>query len=230
MLLGKCDGFQEFSKGEVDYSHRLALRFLGVQPREEILDIGCGRGETVRECSRITGEAVGIDQSAAAVKIAAGFAGQGKIIRASATDLPFKPGSFDKISLLGFIECLSPDEVDSCLEECKRVLKGRGTVFIATPNSLGNRLFDSVSRTLGWIFPTLRTRSDPQGWRASPFFRSTWSFFSLRRLLKKHGFRTQIRYEPPKTGRMMSVVHRVLFFTAPMYCKAYRYNSEPPLE
>ncbi len=230
MLLGKCDGFQEFSSGEVDYSHRLALKFVGVQPGESILDIGCGRGETVRECSKITDKVVGIDQSAAAVSISARFTGQGKILRAGATDLPFKTGVFDKVSMLGFIECLSRDEVSSCLDECRRVLKGQGTLLIATPNSLGNVLFDFVSKSLGWFYPPIRTRSDPKGWRSSPFFRSSWNFFSLRKQLKKHGFRARIKFEPPKTGPIMSLVHRVLFFTAPMYCRAYRYTSEPPLE
>jgi len=68
-LLTRCEGYKEFLKGEIESSYTQALRLLKPGSNERILDIGCGRGEIVKECAKVTEGAVGIDYSLAAVTV-----------------------------------------------------------------------------------------------------------------------------------------------------------------
>ena len=62
--------------GPVDYDaelqlhHEVLRRACGVEPREHVLDIGCGSGQTTREAARMAraGSALGIDISASAIE------------------------------------------------------------------------------------------------------------------------------------------------------------------
>ena len=80
---------------------RRALAALAPQPGEQILDIGCGGGETVLELARAVapdGTVVGIDLSAAVLAFAR-RAAEGcervRFIQADAQVFPFDPASFD---------------------------------------------------------------------------------------------------------------------------------------
>jgi SAM-dependent methyltransferase len=74
----------------------------GVQPREHVLDIGCGSGQTTREVARIarTGSALGVDISAAAIERARELARAQRVRnvtfeRADAQIHSFPPERFD---------------------------------------------------------------------------------------------------------------------------------------
>ena len=220
-LLSKCEGFKEFSRGEIESSYLKVFKLLQINGNTRMLDVGCGRGEMVRKCSEITDHAFGIDQSPAAVRISSGFTEGGAIVQGSSTSLPFGNGVFDLISMLGFIECLCEEDVGQSLEECKRVLKPGGKILITTPNSLGNSILGFLERTYSWLYNPNRNRPNAD-WYQSKFVCSTWNYLSLKRILKKHGFKSIIWYEPAKSGRIRSVLLRILFFTGPMYCWAYR--------
>lgn len=87
---------------ELRLHNGILLRACDVQPRDRVLDIGCGSGQTTCETARLAraGTALGVDISAAAVERARGLAaaqGLGNVTFecADAQVRPFGPASFD---------------------------------------------------------------------------------------------------------------------------------------
>lgn len=124
------DGYEEFLEGKTCSRLRKALNYLNPQPGQVILDIGCGRGEILRECS-VKSEVIGIDFSDASMDFARR---QGQpLVKATATHLPFGDEAFNSVLLLEVVEHLSMDDVEKCSNEIRRVLKVGGTVVVETP-------------------------------------------------------------------------------------------------
>ncbi len=220
-LLTRCEGYKEFLKGEIESSYTQALRLLKQGSNERILDIGCGRGEIVKECAKVTEGAVGIDYSLAAVKIANNHVGTGNIVRASATHLPFKNRVFDGIVMLGFINHLCEEELEMCLQESKRVLKQDGRVLITTPNSFGIALFHVFNIIYRLLFHHQRLPLRSY-YHNDPLRVNLKNYLSLRKILKKCGFEPKIWYDIEVKGVAPSIVYRILFFTGPLYCIAIK--------
>lgn len=89
------------------------------------LDIGAGDGlitSMIRDCT-------GIDDNKKAVSLAQER--KARVMEGSAYKLPFLSESYDNILLLDVIEHL--ETPDKCLNECFRVLKGFGMLYITTP-------------------------------------------------------------------------------------------------
>jgi SAM-dependent methyltransferase len=94
-----------------------------------VLDIGCGTGATMDHLKRY-GVPYGIDLS----EIALGFSrrrGHQRLLRASATELPFESESFDLVTALDVIEHLDDDAQG--LAEIRRVLKPGAPAMIFVP-------------------------------------------------------------------------------------------------
>ena len=109
---------------------------LGIQANDVILDVGCGRGTLLREVVQMCQWAVGVDYSRAAINIAKmniEALRNADIIRASATYLPFRDMSFNKISMLEVLEHLDKKDSILAIDEVYRVLKNGGKSIISTP-------------------------------------------------------------------------------------------------
>jgi len=122
------------------------LRDLSPQPRERILDVGCGVGTFVYHSSLRGAWSVGIDYSSVSVQVGRDlsrrFGTQERSAFAVATclSLPFQDASFDKVVAADFIEHITDEEKIDLLAELRRVLKPGGSGVICTPNRIRERL------------------------------------------------------------------------------------------
>ncbi len=126
-----------------------ALGFFEFSGNENVLDIGCGGGETLRRMSEKinSGHLTGVDYSAVSVKMSsehnAESISDGKmdIVEASVENLPFDDNSFDKIiTVESFYFWNNPPEN---LKEVYRVLAENGTFLIVADIYGGAELSDS---------------------------------------------------------------------------------------
>jgi SAM-dependent methyltransferase len=92
-----------------------AVRLLGVAAQRmgpgRLLDVGCGAGGPAQAAADAGWEVVGADLSLDMVQRAAARTGRGLWVVASADALPFRPGAFDAVVMLGVLEYLgdAPD-------------------------------------------------------------------------------------------------------------------------
>ncbi|MCS6774028.1 MAG: methyltransferase domain-containing protein, partial [Anaerolineae bacterium] len=158
-FLTACEGYDEFLKTEGEHlSRRLrqAFEFAAVEPGMCVLDLGCGRGEIVRQVARLGARVFGIDYAPAAVRlthrIMRGETGTYGVARADAKALPFADDTFDRVLMFDVVEHLHPWELEICLGEVWRVLKQGGQIVIHTAP---NRWYDAYAYPLVRLFRTL---------------------------------------------------------------------------
>ena len=101
-----------------------------------VLDLGCGTGYGASEFSSSARAIVGIDPAEEAVAYAREhFSYRNTVfLRASATALPFRNGTFDLITAFEVIEHLV--NWRTLLAEARRVLSPAGVFLVSTPNKL----------------------------------------------------------------------------------------------
>jgi len=98
-------------------------------PGLRVLDIGCGTGATMDHLQRY-GQPHGIDLSEIALRFSR-KRGHQRVLRASATELPFDSESFDLVTALDIVEHLDDDAQG--LAEIRRVLKPGAPAVIFVP-------------------------------------------------------------------------------------------------
>ena len=95
----------------------------------DFLDVGCGTGEGASIVSNMGG-ITGIDMSDEALSIAKNK-GYVSLCKGSGERLPFAEKIFDSLIMLDVLEHIDDDR--ATLNECFRVLKPSGTIFITVP-------------------------------------------------------------------------------------------------
>ena len=93
----------------------------------DILDVGCGSGGTSKAFTAY-GNVVGTDYSHLALKHARGSI---QVVRSAMTDLPFKSGAFDLVTILDAIEHEKDDR--GVLGEIRRLLRPGGILIVTVP-------------------------------------------------------------------------------------------------
>jgi SAM-dependent methyltransferase len=148
--------------------------------RGRLLDIGAGRGETLRAARDLSWDAVGIEPSTKFARHAREYSGAEVY---ESLEGRFPSESFDFVVLAGVLEHLyNPDET---IREISRILKPGGVLFLDAPNESG------LYFHLGNLYLKLRGRD----WVVnlaptfSPFHVFGFSPSSLRKLLSKHDLR-----------------------------------------
>jgi D-alanine-D-alanine ligase len=123
----------ETTSREVD----LFISALGLKPSDRVLDLCCGHGRHLLELWRRGFRSLaGADRSGYLLRVArrrARLAGADILLReADARALPFAPGSFDCVSLMGnsFGYLEDPDDDLSVLREARRVVRGGGLIYL----------------------------------------------------------------------------------------------------
>lgn len=225
-FLTDCGGFKEYLQGKLSLRHQKALEYLAVNPGEVILDIGCGRGELLSACREKGGVPVGIDYSSAAITISKRGKENPNLIQASATALPFREETFDKVIMLDIVEHLSATDLMICLRDVKRVLKTGGQVLIHTPNQWGDSLAVLYVKISSILRPWQKKKNvSPSTHSYSTLHVNVLNPISLSRVLRTAGFKSKIWFaghplrDVPFTWYLAD---KLLFFVTTMWCKAYK--------
>jgi len=228
-FLGSCEGYAEFTSSEgAHLSRRLSQAFevAKVAPGMQVLDVGCGRGEVLRHCAKLGARAYGVDYAPVALRMAQGLAmiddearGAVGVYQANARWLPFPSVSFDRVLMFDLVEHLHPWELDQALVEARRVLRPDGRLIVHTaPNVWYDRyayLLVRLVRTLmgeGANYP-----KDPRAIIPANLdvHVNEQSVFSLRRVLRRAGFRAHVWLDTPPQNRdegpLLAVARYILF-------------------
>jgi ubiquinone/menaquinone biosynthesis C-methylase UbiE len=135
-LSGACEGLDEYLAGGLSRVKQHEFAYLGVQPGELVLDLGCGRGESSAEILRRGATPIAMDYAAAAVALTLRHLdGRPLVLQADAARLPFRSASFDRVLMGDVIEHLPWDTGVAALREVQRVLVPGGQAVVHTsPN------------------------------------------------------------------------------------------------
>jgi len=204
-FLNECEGHEEFlATGGRILSNRLAtaLAHADVRPGMRVLDVGCGRGESLIWTMRQGAEAWGLDYASEALRLARAAIQVAELeierryclLAANARRLPFSPESFDRVLMLDIIEHLHPWELEQALGEVRRVLKQDGKLIVHTAPNLwyyqfGYPLFRLFERLRGVQLP----RDPRQRFRYHQHVHvNEQSPRSLAQALRQAGFRPRV--------------------------------------
>lgn len=118
--------------------HRVCIEFSGDVKDKVILDVGCWIGwyekfMVEKGCKFIVG--IDLDRNALHRAKKSFSADQGEFVRASAHNLPFKPGGFDAVSMFDVLEHLPAGSDFDVLSEVNRVLNTNGLLIVSVPNN-----------------------------------------------------------------------------------------------
>lgn len=104
-----------------------ALAAVATLPPRRTLDVACGTGFVTH---RLSGDVVGLDQSAAMLEVAREQAPAAAYVQGDALDLPFEDGSFERVFTSHFYGHLEEGDRERFLAEARRVA-GELVVFDA---------------------------------------------------------------------------------------------------
>jgi SAM-dependent methyltransferase len=132
---------------------------------KEILEIGCGRGETSIYLAQKGALMTATDLGEHLVKFVEEYSAilgvHLRISTASATSLPFEDSSFDAVVGTAILHHLSEQNLVQCLKEVRRVLRPRGIAVFLEPVE-NSRLWDFLQNLL------------PRGRPGQPGHRPSW--------------------------------------------------------
>jgi methionine biosynthesis protein MetW len=157
-----------------------------VSPGTRFLDLGCGAGILASQLTGKFREIYGVDISETAVRIAQKNGVLAQVCNLNAELLPYEDNFFDTVTILATLQLIY--DLNFVLQECFRVLKPKGVIYISVPNM---RTFWRLYKLaiLG-IFP--RTSLDPVGLDGGTLH--YFCFRNLVELLNKNGFETIDKY------------------------------------
>lgn len=174
-----------------------AIAALDLQPSDHVIDIGCGHGRSLGALAERAGHAVGADPSDLMAEIAVTRnrplvkAGKVRVAVASAADLPFADGSFDKALCVHVIYFWK--DLRTSFRSIARVLKPGGRLVLV-----------------------FRTDADEAAVRAFPA--DVYSFRSLtavKETLSNAGFAVEEPGEPARTPLLLIATKRDDLLHAP---------------
>lgn len=196
-FLHACAGHEEWRGSGGRRWHGIypgALEIAGFCAGETLVDVGTGRGELLAVAvARGAERAIGVEYSAAAADLArttlerAGAAGCAEVIEADARRLPLGDGIADLVTMLDFVEHLTPEELQAALLEARRILRPGGRLLVHTfPN---RTVYDVTYRVQRLLWPP-RLRAwprDPRNDHERLMHVNEQTVTSLRRALRRAG-------------------------------------------
>jgi len=169
-----------------------------------ILDIGCGNCRNLLDFAKQGFECYGIDFSEEMLKHADEFAKKNnikiKLKKARAENLPFNDNSFDYVLCVAVLHHLRKKEQIKALKEILRALKPEGRALITVWNNLNPKFWKFLLKKETFIPWKI---NDKTYQRYYYFF----SFYKLRSLLKKAGFKV-VKQSSPFARNLIFIVKK----------------------
>lgn len=116
---------------EDDFQWRETCAFLGDLAGRKVLDVGCGKGRFLSALAFQGADAIGMEPAGALAEAAR--AKGHKVVRASASRMPFADGTFDACICIEVLEHV-PD-TDAAVREMARVLRRGGRLLVIDKNA-----------------------------------------------------------------------------------------------
>ena len=118
------------------YRRRVELCLAECKGGDSILEVGFGSGLTFLNLNEMYKKIYGLDLSCDVNEVAQVFAPLGirpDLRNGNVLEMPYPDNQFDTVLLISILEHLKPEELDSALQEIKRVLKPGGQVIYGVP-------------------------------------------------------------------------------------------------
>lgn len=150
-----------------------------IEKTDTVLDLGSGNGQNAIKAAKVSKKVIGLEINDTLIEIAKATARSKGIKNVSFTranleeKLKFRNDYFDKIIFLDVLEHIV--KRDQILEEIERIIKPRGLLFLAVPNSQTS--WKKFQRSAG-----IGSYSDPD-------HKIEFSEKSIKNLISKHGFK-----------------------------------------
>lgn len=113
-------------------AYSVFLDILDARPGSRLLDVSCGSGFLLQAAGARGVEAVGVDLSEQAVRLARSVAPGSRLVVGTGEQLAFKDASFDYVTCLGSLEHFL--DMGQGLREMLRVAKPDASVCVMVPN------------------------------------------------------------------------------------------------
>lgn len=146
----------------------------------KILEIGCGAGRLTNYLTKKRFNAIGIDISSTLITEGCIHYPDAIIFIASGDDMPIKDFTFDIVLSFDVLEHI-PD-VDTHINEVRRILKPGGFYLLQTPNKLTNVPFEIIKNNSFTKY--------------KKYHCSLQTYWSLKKLLISHGFGVKFKKIP----------------------------------
>jgi len=213
-----CNGYGCFKKSygkKLDAGLLRIIQNISIRKGQSVLDVGSGRGEVCFWAAGQGANAVGIDYSKEAVKLAqkARYMQSGSIKKRTrfllmdAKKLSFSSNTFDLVFMIEVLEHLYPEEQKRVLLEIRRVLKNDGVLLLHTAPTkwfndftyrfwcypvswLLTNLWNGIT---GRKYPGLQPPKRIRGEYDKLLHVGESDYLSLRHLLRNTGFKGKIR-------------------------------------
>ena len=128
-----------------------ALRHVGLEPGQRVLDIGCGAGAFLRLVADRGGEPFGIDASEALIELARTRVPEADLRVGEMEDLPYADDAFDLVT--GFTSFFFANDMVAALREAGRVAKPGAPVVIHVWGSHERCDLDAMKAIARPLFP-----------------------------------------------------------------------------
>ena len=213
-----CLGSEEFKKSKglvLNQRVKGMIDSFNLSQSMDVLEIGCGRGDTTMYIAKKVNAIVGSDYSRAAIQIANNIKTKYssqirkkvkfKIMKAD--NLDFKNNSFDMIIFIDTIDHLNKTEINKTFKEILRVLRPNGNIFIKT---CSNRiLLDKtykyyifpLNKVFTWIDKKIKKIKyeslphNPRTREASEQHINEPDYFYLRKVFERYGLKGSVKAE-----------------------------------
>jgi len=219
-----ADKFFELKGLNVSEYKKLPLKLANVKAGDKVLDVGCGRGEIIFQTANLGAISTGLDFSSDAIRIAQSvremhsseIRNRINFVLSDCEEILFPDNTFDKVFLLDVVEHLSNEEINAIFLEIRRVLKPNGLLIIHTsPNGWIKKYGYLITFTISFflhrnilIHPRILELKENLYYILHI---NEQSILSLKLLLYKCGFRSDVWTQKSKIGSRNDNIIKILY-------------------